>query len=1348
MSLAPPPSDEVDFSAFVVDESLFLDDSPLPSHCTAAPGSTPTASASSAGSPAPFSPLPHLPESAITSASTSPPFASAEFPKSSKPMDSLPDDFAQIAASLQANLDQQPSPALFAGSAPSTALPLTIGTSLPPYLQSLQSTHYPAHLPLDLINAANLASSSSLPATPHFGQSGASSPNVIPTMYGSMPSTPYPGLNSFGTMSNTAGLDPGLYALHASLEAQARLAATTSMSAPGTPSGFDLLQRPSPQSSSLAGSASTTAASPVHRNSARPASKRSVSSSYIKAAMGVPGTSAPHQRAQTQPTQSGSPLASPALLSNGFDTAGAFNMAPVSSHQRPLPPLPRRQPQSANSAAPRTPAQVPYSNVNADATASLPPSAIHTPSISRAQSPRQPFPPVDYDFSSLEHDLDRFTSSGGFASAAAAAMASVGPAARRGHQGVDAYGVGGYGGSPVPKFAEALPSPKLVADVLGREHVFQQSPNGATLSNQPSPRLATGSSPASANQGIATNLGSFPSFEGGAGKPSPGNSASPAGSTIIDEESAEMLSQKDPIAAQVWRMFHKAKNTMPNGARMENLTWRLMSMTLRKRREESANSGSSSGVPGETANQSSPGTEDASLRRAMEAAIEEEWEEKEVVEEGRDVVQPLAGGRGRTNQTRGRRERIDHSQEVERGRTRGTKNGTASKSASPEAVAAVEAAEAMDWRALSKSRSRSRAPDMMDWRAQSRSRSRAPELRTSIAQPTVDSTPATANFSRFSGDNGISSASTSEMPPPPLPSSTTTSSSSANASRPVIEPLTIPSLPENDPSALAELASSLGLSPQDQAELFGSASARLSQHGLLDLQSQSGGLVSPPTADTSRLTSPGPLSPPSNTFAFPGSNGGVDPNLAAIESALNQLINLQSLASSPASAASPQSPDAVTQAIKSPSTTFAPSPLVNSTELPSAHSRRASGTSSQAQKQLQQLMTKNGSPASSTAPLSRRVSSSTTSAYGNAAALASSTRPFAFGPAPIPASASGISLGRPTNVPQENSQPTSPFLEHSSFGFATSAPSQPQYLGSPNPPLFTEGTDTTHLLYDYFNSQQNNSQHNTSSYQSFMTGSDFGSLPVPTHVDPSQLLHPVETPYGSAGSSWDTHGLSYAESPNGIGSEALPSPPTTSSVQSSKSRLSIASAGGRSSSTSNLSTLSSSLPSSSSKTKSAPTSRAHSRSNTISVQPPIHEGKPLDLSRAVGDGVAASDSKKEDSKDDGLTRCLNCSTTNTPLWRRDADGKPLCNACGLFRNLHGVDRPAGLNTGVIKRRNRNRGPKEPGTKKATKTGPARRNSIHAAGTQQAISTPSGSSRKERSGASAPYPNAAQRAQQE
>ncbi|KAL0084711.1 hypothetical protein F4703DRAFT_1855661 [Phycomyces blakesleeanus] len=54
----------------------------------------------------------------------------------------------------------------------------------------------------------------------------------------------------------------------------------------------------------------------------------------------------------------------------------------------------------------------------------------------------------------------------------------------------------------------------------------------------------------------------------------------------------------------------------------------------------------------------------------------------------------------------------------------------------------------------------------------------------------------------------------------------------------------------------------------------------------------------------------------------------------------------------------------------------------------------------------------------------------------------------------------------------------------------------------------------------------------------------------------------------------------------------------------------------------------------------------------------------------------------------GEVKCTNCETTNTPLWRRNPKGDPLCNACGLFLKLHGTVRPLSLKTDVIKKRNR------------------------------------------------------------
>lgn len=40
------------------------------------------------------------------------------------------------------------------------------------------------------------------------------------------------------------------------------------------------------------------------------------------------------------------------------------------------------------------------------------------------------------------------------------------------------------------------------------------------------------------------------------------------------------------------------------------------------------------------------------------------------------------------------------------------------------------------------------------------------------------------------------------------------------------------------------------------------------------------------------------------------------------------------------------------------------------------------------------------------------------------------------------------------------------------------------------------------------------------------------------------------------------------------------------------------------------------------------------------------------------------------------TQCTNCQTTTTTLWRRNASGDPVCNACGLYFKLHQVCYPS------------------------------------------------------------------------
>ena len=63
------------------------------------------------------------------------------------------------------------------------------------------------------------------------------------------------------------------------------------------------------------------------------------------------------------------------------------------------------------------------------------------------------------------------------------------------------------------------------------------------------------------------------------------------------------------------------------------------------------------------------------------------------------------------------------------------------------------------------------------------------------------------------------------------------------------------------------------------------------------------------------------------------------------------------------------------------------------------------------------------------------------------------------------------------------------------------------------------------------------------------------------------------------------------------------------------------------------------------------------------------------------------------------TCCANCRTTKTSLWRRNSEGNPVCNACGLYFKLHGCARPLTMRKDKVQPRKR----KTPDSSKNRKT---------------------------------------------
>lgn len=46
------------------------------------------------------------------------------------------------------------------------------------------------------------------------------------------------------------------------------------------------------------------------------------------------------------------------------------------------------------------------------------------------------------------------------------------------------------------------------------------------------------------------------------------------------------MQRKDPLATQIWKLYSRTKAQLPNQERMENLTWRMMAMSLKRKEQE------------------------------------------------------------------------------------------------------------------------------------------------------------------------------------------------------------------------------------------------------------------------------------------------------------------------------------------------------------------------------------------------------------------------------------------------------------------------------------------------------------------------------------------------------------------------------------------------------------------------------------------------------------------------------------------------------------------------------------------------------------------------------------------
>lgn len=109
----------------------------------------------------------------------------------------------------------------------------------------------------------------------------------------------------------------------------------------------------------------------------------------------------------------------------------------------------------------------------------------------------------------------------------------------------------------------------------------------------------------------------------------------------------------------------------------------------------------------------------------------------------------------------------------------------------------------------------------------------------------------------------------------------------------------------------------------------------------------------------------------------------------------------------------------------------------------------------------------------------------------------------------------------------------------------------------------------------------------------------------------------------------------------------------------------------------------------------APSSSSVTASSQNNVAPMMFATLPLLQPTSQGttkmvDEKSSSSSTEESSSSNTSNgmECANCHQTQTPLWRKNDRGEPVCNACGLYSRLHHRDRPIEMRKTKIQRRRR------------------------------------------------------------